>query len=202
MSLPPEETAILNTIPKVTGTLSMAGSLLLGLSIILKTRQSWKSPYHRLLLVLSFFDFITSFWYTLGLIPVPQETNLDGAKGNEATCRAQGFFLTLGSFVNQFYAVSLMIYFNLTICDNMSPSKFQKLWEIPLHTTSLLVALGLSILALTPFDVLHWTGGSICWLSASPPGCESNPNVECTNGVKIQAYLWGAMVRPTILKLR
>eukprot|EP00957_Ditylum_brightwellii_P091481 6965888-Ditylum_brightwellii.AAC.1 len=53
-------------------------------------------PYQRIMVALSFFDFILSFFgLFLGSWMAPMETGWMGAVGNTVSCTMQGFFLVL-----------------------------------------------------------------------------------------------------------
>ena len=52
--------------------------------------------------------------YALTTLPTPESDELYGAKGNQKTCTAQGFFIQIGT-IAFFLNVSLALYYLLTI---------------------------------------------------------------------------------------
>ena len=68
----------------------------------------------QLLSTLSLFDIMGSTAYALTTLPTPALDELYGAKGNEQTCKAQGFFIQIGT-IACFLNVSLALYYLLTI---------------------------------------------------------------------------------------
>ena len=81
----------------------------------------WLKSHLRILLIqlqllstLSLFDIMGSTAYALTTLPTPASDELYGAKGNERTCTAQGFFIQIGT-IACFINVSLAAYYLLTI---------------------------------------------------------------------------------------
>jgi hypothetical protein len=60
------------------------------------------------------FDILGSTAYALTTLPTPESDEVYGAKGNEKTCTAQGFFIQIGT-IACFLNVSLALYYLLTI---------------------------------------------------------------------------------------
>jgi len=74
---------------------------------------------------LSFFDLLGSGAYSLTSLPTPESDHLFGAKGNEQTCTAQGFFIQIGT-IACFLNVSLALYYLLTIKYGWTEERFKK----------------------------------------------------------------------------
>ena len=74
---------------------------------------------------MSVFDFIGSSAMALTSLPIPEETYINGSKGNDATCKAQGFFIQMGT-IACLLGVSLAVYYNLTIKRGWSPSEMAR----------------------------------------------------------------------------
>jgi len=129
-------------IGRATGTFSILGSSLIIYMIISDRKRKLVRPYHRLMLLMSFFDVLQSIALVISVRAVPVESNIYGAKGNINTCMTQGFFLMLGLAV-PLYNSSLNIYYVLTIRYSISSEKFAK-FEPILHAVSILLPLSIA----------------------------------------------------------
>ena len=58
-------------------------------------------------------------------LPIPYDDYIYGSKGNDATCKAQGFFIQMGT-IACLTGVSLALYYNLTIKQGWSMAYMQK----------------------------------------------------------------------------
>eukprot|EP00957_Ditylum_brightwellii_P156536 11914217-Ditylum_brightwellii.AAC.1 len=83
---------------KSGGFLSTLGSSLIVSDIAKKVRNGKETdPYQRIMLGLSLFDILYSFFYFfLGTWMAPKETEWLWAVGNTASCSTQGFFVIFG----------------------------------------------------------------------------------------------------------
>ena len=80
----------------------------------------------QLLATLSVFDLFGSMAYTLTSLPTPASDYIYGAKGNDAFCSAQGFFIQIGaiaSYMNE----SLAVYYLLQIKYGWNERRFTNL---------------------------------------------------------------------------
>ena len=85
---------LLLILPKISGSLSIAGSTYIITAVLKKWRTEKKSinPYHRIMAAYSVYDIIFTFFnYFLGTWMVPAETGWFGAVGTTVTCSIQGF---------------------------------------------------------------------------------------------------------------
>ncbi|CAB9502227.1 expressed unknown protein [Seminavis robusta] len=100
--------------PKPFAVLSITGSMYI-IKHIVTSPQRRGSVYHRLLLGLSIYDFMTSSAVFMGSWPIPSGT--DGvylASGTVNTCAAQGFFIQNG-IGTPLYNASLGLYYVLVV---------------------------------------------------------------------------------------
>lgn len=173
MSVTSREVAIA-TVPKVTGALSMAGSGWITYEVLSDPHKRHKT-YHRLVVLLSICDIISSFSYFLSTWPIPQGENVGWkspyhyqAVGNAATCTAQGFGIQFG-VTTAFFNIMLAIHYLLVIKFNYTESALKKK-EPFLWGTALVVGLGLSV----PGLVLQIYNNSNlwCWISPNWDLCE------------------------------
>ena len=84
---------------KISAALSIFGSTYILKLVWGKWRKKKSSidPYQRILVGLSIFDILFSFFYAfLGTWMTPAETGWWSAVGNTKTCTVQGFFLVMG----------------------------------------------------------------------------------------------------------
>lgn len=111
--------AVLAWLPRVSAVLSIMGSSFI-ISDVLRDKNKRSKCYHQLVLCISIFDLFTSFAWAFSTLPIPptneygESTGRYGAKGNDATCTAQGFFIQLGMTAS-FYNLSLALYYLLVI---------------------------------------------------------------------------------------
>ena len=144
------------------------GSTLIVVDVLKKKKSKRFTMYHQLVLGMSFFDIISSAMAILSTVMVPIDVGLYQAKGNNATCKAQGALFVLGQ-TSIFYNMSLSIYFWLVICRNWKEHQFRKL-RLWIHVVicSVGTALALSAIpyvgpALSGCDVLIPPGTATLW---------------------------------------
>jgi hypothetical protein len=88
--------AVLAIMPKISATLSMAGSVWI-ITEVATHKVKRQQVYHRILLAMSIYDILESMWNFASTWPIPEGTeNIHNPLGNTATCTAQGFFLQFG----------------------------------------------------------------------------------------------------------
>jgi hypothetical protein len=114
---------------------------------------------------MSVFDIFSSIAWALSTLPIPEyefgETSgIYGAKGNEATCTMQGFFIQLG-YTSIFYNMSLSFYFLFVVRYGVRESqlKKQQLW---LHIPALIVGVALAFGGIPVY-------GNALWGCYAPP---------------------------------
>ena len=74
---------------------------------------------------MSAFDIIGSIAYAFTSLPIPPDYYFEGAKGTEATCTAQGYFIQLGT-IACYTNVSLAFYYYLILKNGWSDSRLKK----------------------------------------------------------------------------
>lgn len=99
-----QQQSILVWVPRMVGLLSLMASLLV-FRDILSDKKKRRSVYHQIVVVVAFFDCVTSLVWIVGTAAIPEidpfgvPTGIYGAKGSNASCTAQGFFVQLGKSV-------------------------------------------------------------------------------------------------------
>jgi len=110
---------IVETIQRIGGFLSTFGSSLILSDIAKKVRNGKETdPYQRIMVGMSIFDILYSFFlFFLGTWMAPVETGSLWAKGNMASCTAQGFFFMFGGsgeVVSYFTCFCLVLFVHLS----------------------------------------------------------------------------------------
>eukprot|EP00980_Cylindrotheca_fusiformis_P009410 scaffold2058_cov115-Cylindrotheca_fusiformis.AAC.3 len=152
-------------------TLRMAGLLsAIGSSLILwdvfvvskkRNRNRRLTMLHQLVCGMSIFDVFSSIGNIFSTLPIldyryfesastPFPTGVYGAKGNAATCTAQGFFLQLG-YTSAFYNLVLTVYYVLVIKKGMRETQLQRL-KYWFHVPTLLAGFGLAFAGIPYYD--------------------------------------------------
>jgi hypothetical protein len=83
------------------------------------------------MLAMSAFDVFGSIAWGLTTLPIPEyeygePSGIYGARGNEKTCKTQGFFIQLG-YTSIFYNMSLSFYFLMVVRYGMRENQIKKL---------------------------------------------------------------------------
>ena len=141
-----EQQKALSLIPHITGSLSILGSAFIIFDVA-SDRKKWSSTYHRLLLGMGIYDFISSFATSLSTIPMPQDSG-PFSYGNIATCTAQGMFVNL-NIASPLCNLMLSIYFLLTVTFRWRKDDVKKKVEIWLHGIPLFWSFVTTLVVLT-----------------------------------------------------
>mmetsp|Transcript_2639 Transcript_2639/g.3711 ORF Transcript_2639/g.3711 Transcript_2639/m.3711 type:complete len:511 (-) Transcript_2639:3831-5363(-) len=152
---------VIPTIPHFTGMLSLLGSGWI-ISKVLSDAKRREHVYHRIMLVLSTFDFFLSFWMFMAKWAHP--TNQGVSKWNDpdcpqchgtvGTCEASGFFIMLGTIAIPLYNVALSVYYYLVICKGCTEQSLKCNFEKYIHIAIPMVSLVLATIPL-PLDLYN-----------------------------------------------
>ena len=181
----PLQIRILLYLPSACALLSLTGSCLNIRNIIHRIRNKQKfQVYHRLVLMMSFFDVLSSTSFSLANVPVPSGTRYAiHAFGTEKTCTAQGFFNVLGISM-PYYNASLSVYFLLKVRFGKKEHWVRRKAEVWMHIIPCLATFTTAILGFH-FGVYNFSGNR-CFLSAYPYGCQRNTRITCIRGGNIR----------------
>ena len=119
------------------------------------------------MLAMSFFDICSSLAWAFTSVPIPQyspygfPTGIYGARGNDQTCTAQGFFVQLG-LTGALYNLSLSCYYTLAITLGWRETKLRRV-RFLLHLPAV-IGLALALAAIPYYDLAAWG----CYLRAPP----------------------------------
>jgi hypothetical protein len=155
--------AALAWVPRVTGCLSLIGSLLIIYNVTTSPKKR-KSFYHQLVSTMSVFDVFGSLAWIVSTAPEPKyepdiassdvPTGIYGAIGTPASCTAQGFFFQLG-YTGIFYNMVLTMYYVLVIKYGMRERRlFQLRWFF--HVPVLVAGLGLAFAGIPYYEYLFF----------------------------------------------
>eukprot|EP00980_Cylindrotheca_fusiformis_P004732 scaffold1007_cov142-Cylindrotheca_fusiformis.AAC.3 len=186
--------AALAWILRIAGLLSAIGSSLILWDVFVaskkRNRNRRLTMLQQLVCGLSFFDAFSSIGNMFSTLPIPENlyyeststsrpSSVYGAKGNSATCIAQGFFLQLG-YTSAFYNLVLTVYYVLVIKKGMRETQLQRL-KYWFHVPTLLVGFGLAFAGIPYYSniflfchispAIEWTPSS--WWSSGDSGDES-----------------------------
>ena len=126
------------------------------LVVINRSHEGLSTTLNRLLFGLSFSDILSSTFLCLGTLPAPKEYAdvIWNAKGNIASCEAQGFFIFVGSMAAPLYNCSLCFYYLTILKFNKKEDFIKQKIEPFLHAVPILFSLlgGFIILGLNAFN--------------------------------------------------
>ena len=173
----------------VSSTASVLASI--GIAwIIYRSLKKLSVPFHRLLLGLCVADICSSFAQCFFTLPAPDSFDVIwNAHGTKASCRAQGFFIFIGSIAAPLYNCSLCFYYFLVVTYRKgkgADSYIEGKIEFFLHA----VPIGVSLIGATTIlalDAFH-PNMTYCFIGSDPscegPGCErADQNAKILFGV-------------------
>ncbi len=179
-------------IPTVTGTISCVSSLTI-ITIILRSRRN--TVYHRIMLLVSLSDVLSSTAIALTTMPMPADVIYSYAGpsyGTVATCDAQAHVYTIGTISSVSAICLLNVYYLCKIVFNMEERTFSKTVE-PLYC---ILSFPVGII-FPPFILLGSNGlfnptpyESYCSISLYPYRCSNTSDgVDCIRGDIIKEKL-------------
>jgi len=160
---------LLAWLPRISAVLSLFGSSFIIYDVWKKSKQQKGTTQHHLLLAMSCVDVLSSTAWVLSTIPIPakypngQPTIYYGARGNKATCKAQGFFIQLG-FASPFCNLSLAVYYMLVVLFDWSEDRIKKHRRFIIGTP-LFVGLVLACAGIPFYDV----SATMCYVTQHAP---------------------------------
>ena len=187
-----------------TASISFVASTLIS-AMVAKSRQEpsgnltiYSSPYHRIILGISISDLISSIGMMSGPFAPPRGVAPHAlwAVGTDATCKADGFFVTFGSGCVPLYTCALCYYCFCKIRKNMSDDTFAHSIEWKLHAAIITYNTVLCTIGLVTNSMHTSLFGSVCIYSAFPAGCRQEPELygECDKRIEmvstVLSLLW------------
>ena len=149
----------------------MGAAYILYDALLSNNKRNRKTVYHQLVIGMATFDVASAIAWAFASAPIPKFLNNDfwavhGIVGNEATCRAQGFFIQLG-LTSVYYNVSMSTYYLLVIVYSWSDFKLRKI-RIWLHGIPIVLGIVLSIWGLRHYDWIEYACHLCPVLDGSP----------------------------------
>lgn len=154
--------AALAILPKISSPLSFFGSSAILAECFYFDRSRLQRVHHRILCLMAGVDLLESLWNFVGAWAVPKDSAEEFAKGNDMTCKAQGFFLQL-SLASVTLNVFISWYYLLVIRYSWSEEKIKAKAEPWFYGVSLLLGFGTSIAGLA-LNLYHPDGRSWCYI--------------------------------------
>jgi len=165
-------------IPKISGLMSILGSIALIRDLLKGPRAERKQITSKVLIAMNISDLIgTSIMHVIGTWFVPKGT-LFWSAGNEHTCDIQGWSQVLFYPYALLYNAVLSIIFLLLVRYSWSEEDFRKWSYVILCAPPVLVTL-ISIPRMRYYKYMNDEGGWFCSFTPSPPGCDRIPDMEC-----------------------
>lgn len=197
MVSPLAQQRMIGIFPKITGFISLICSSLVAYSI-LRSEKKRARLYHRLVLAISLADLSNSIWFGLSSWPIPVESGLLYASGNQMTCTVQGFFIQCGISVSLLNS-SLAVYY-LLILKYEWKEKEIRAYQNLMYVAPFLWAVGTAIIGL-PMK-LYNNANLWCWIASYPSGCSGDTCIrgqqaDICRWVFFYLPLWGTIVLVT-----
>jgi len=146
--------------PRIGAILSILGSIGMIISV-LNDKEKKKKVIGELIIALSCFDIIGSLGYAFSSLPIPEEDYILGAKGNPASCKAQGFFIQLGT-TSLYINVSMAFYYLLIIQFSWRERRLRK---SPIYY--LLYVIPITVGAIFAFAAIPYYENAVMWCNNS-----------------------------------
>ena len=172
-------------VPKITAFASMIGSSWI-IHHVMKSRDRRRLVYHRLVMCMSIADVLSSLAIFLSTWPMPKGSAY-WAAGNTQTCIAHGFLSQGAAIATPSYNTMLSVYYYLVVSNAWSERRIAAM-EPYFHAWPIFIGLGSSI-AGVPLTLFN-PSGFLCWIQASPGGCDQNDDVECDRGPLAYVFRW------------
>jgi hypothetical protein len=132
---------------------------------VLGDEKKKKKVIGELIIVLCCFDIIGSLGYVFTSLPTPKEDYVYGAVGNEASCKAQGFFIQIGT-ISLFINVSIAFYYLLIIQFSWREHRLKK---------SMLFAVPIVVGLIFAFAGIPYYDNALLWCNNSMPYWPETP---------------------------
>ena len=169
-----------------SGFISAASSALI-IYIVLKSKQKLSTTYHRIMTIMSVFDFIASLTASLSTIPMSKDViyKFDGPTlGNDSTCKAQGYIINLGAGVCAGLNLCLAWYYVFSITLQVKTETIRKRLEPIFYILSASIGIFVPTLFLSLDFLNAHPFFATCTLAPYPLPCDQlvgriSEGIEC-----------------------
>ena len=142
---------------------------LIVISVIFRSQQRFSSIYHRIIIFISSFDFLTCISSALTTIPMPSsrgsggddvviypfDSIVGGAHGTVQTCEAQAFIYVFTFYGSGLYFCGLSVFYLCMIRFQMSDTTMRKCVEPIIHVFGCVLPLLMSVSLLLFWNVVY-----------------------------------------------
>ena len=118
--------------------------------------------YNRIVFLMSCADVLASSAMALSTLPLPKTSLVYGARGDEYTCKAQGFFVQF-NVTALFYNLMVSTYSFLSVGLGL-PERKLRCFQLAMYTGPAVVGLGLAIAAIPYYTAVPY----FCYVDAPP----------------------------------
>ncbi len=178
-----ENIGILRSVSGISSTISSSTLIWM----IARSHKGLSTTQHRILLGLSICDLISSLGYSTFSSIAPSDNNyfVWNARGNEATCDAQGFLLGFGVFGGLFYNATLCLYYVAVVNKGKGEDYIRTKIEPFLHGIPTVLGLAYSIAFLAGNHLNDAGGGGCIAPFHYPPHCQGYDVGDVRDGFEI-----------------
>ena len=162
-----------------SGSVSFLCSMITVYIILKSPKAVFHTPYHRIMLLLSTGDMITSLGVALTTLPMPKDVVYAFAQksyGNVLTCSIQAMVVISGSAGTLLISSLLYIYYLCSLVFQMSDAKFRKYVETPFIMGSIGFLLYL-LIAIVDFENMNPSPKAV-WCSNEKYPFDCNTNLD------------------------
>jgi hypothetical protein len=195
------EQIVLAILPKISAFLAVTADLWIMTEVLTDNSKKPKreNPYHRLLAAMSLYGFLAGLAGFFSTWPVPRGTsNVFGAIGNQATCTAQGFFLSIYIAVPMYNAF-LALYYVLVIKYGCTDDALRKRFEPAIHVFVFVFNFGIATYSIAFTDLIN-AANLWCWIAPFPSDCLDSwrfgDEGNCIRGDNAWIYRWAFYFAP------
>lgn len=166
--------------------------------MIFRSKKKLTLPYRRIILALSIYETVFSVFLVLTLPMLPSSDNIWGSMGNDASCKALGFFIYMGSTGVPMYNLSLCVFYVCIILYSMKQKIFEIKIEPFLHAIPILWSLigGTILLVRGYFNIEAYN--IFCWIASYPSDCGTNEAVPCERGANYKQMRMLLLIVPNV----
>lgn len=183
-------------ISRTTAALSLFGSTWIIVEV-LRNQNRRKLAYHRIMLGLSIYDFLSSFWFFIGPWAHGDDQSVFDNTATPA-CKTSGFFIYLASICIPIYNAVLSIYFLLVIKYRWREDQIVRMFERYIHIAIFVVGIIPAVTAFAYQQYGQWY--QYCYVK-QPPQQKYFSMIAWFSTLSSALIVIGAMIAITMMVL-